>query len=149
MNQKFVPTSELETVILAVQQDELPIDALMQLLLSSPVAILVDKHVDPAVGWDGSARPLVFRNAEGTPMLAMFTAEDLAGTWPGRDRRFPYVLRTDFVWILNGMAPGVGLAMNPGHLACFDLPPATVDGLKRQAQANAQHAPEATPTSQV
>lgn len=134
MNKKFEPANDLEIAILAMQQGELPIDIVMQVLLSSQVAVLVDKYVDPAVGWDGSARPMVFRNAEGTPTLAVFTSEDLAAAWPKRDRRFTHTLSTQFVWVLGGMAPGVGLAMNPGHLVNFDLPPATVDGLKRQAQ---------------
>jgi hypothetical protein len=134
MSQLFEPANDLERALVAAQLGELPVPAFMQTLLMSKVFVLIDKEIGPSGVWDNSASPMVLSNAQGTPILAMFTAPERSGDWPERQPRFAFGLFTDFAWLLKGVAPNVGVVINPGLSVGLEIQPPTVAQLRVQAK---------------
>ena len=133
MNQLFEPSNELERALVSAQQGELPLPTFMQMLLASKVFVLLDKEIGPSGAWDNSASPMVLSNAQGAAVLAMFTAPERSGEWPKRQSHFAFGLLTDFAWLLKGIAPNVGVVINPGLSVGLEIQPSTVAQLRAQA----------------
>ncbi len=130
----FEPLNELEVALLAARKGQLPVLGFMDKLLRSQVAVLVDK--DPGSGgqWDNSVAPMVLTNQTGDPVLAVFTAMKRSAQWPDKDPRFRHALLTDFAWLLRGMAPDLGLVINPGLETGLEMPASGVAQLKSRGQ---------------
>lgn len=133
MNLAFEPANDLERALLQAQRGQLPVVSFMDKLLASQVFVLLDKEPGPSGKWDNSASPMVLTNQEGKPVMAMFTAPERSTEWPKREPRFTHGLLTDFAWLLRGLAPGVGLVINPGLSAGLEMPASGVAQLKQRA----------------
>jgi hypothetical protein len=134
MNQSFEPSNDLERALVAAQKGQLPVPAFMQTLLTSKVFVLVDKEIGAGGAWDNSASPMVLSDSKGAPFLAMFTAPERSGEWPKRQPRFGFGLLTDFSWLLKGIAPNVGVVINPGLTVGLEMQPSTVAQLRAQSK---------------
>jgi|SRR5215831_19760122 len=132
LNQSFEPSNDLERALVAAQQGHLPVLSFLQILKVSKVFILIDKELGPSDVWDNSASPMVLSNPKGVPVLAMFTAPERSGDWPRRQPRFKYGLLADFAWVLKGIAPHVGVVLNPGLAVGLEIEPSTVSELRAQ-----------------
>ena len=106
----------------------------MQTLVASKVFVLLDKEIGPNGVWDNSASPMVLTNAQGAPVLAMFTAPERSSEWAKHQPRFAFGLLTDFAWLLKGIAPNVGVVVNPGLSVGLEIQPSAVAGLRSQAK---------------
>lgn len=135
MTNHFEPSNALEQALFAAQRGELPVGAFMDTLLASKVFVLIDKDIGPSGTWDNSATPMVLSNQSGGPVLAIFTAPERSGDWSKRQPRFAFGLLTDFSWLLRGIAPTVGIVINPGLTVGLEMPPSGVLELKKQAAA--------------
>lgn len=134
MNQPFEPLNELERDLVAAQQNQMPVTGFLQTLQASKVFILIDREPGPRNVWDSGAAPMVLSNAGKTPFLALFTAPERAGEWSKRQTAFSVGLSTDFASLLEGMAPDLGIVINPGLQVGFEMQPSTVARLRTQAR---------------
>ena len=134
MNALFEPRNDLEQALVAAQQNQLPVLSFVQTLLVAQVFVLVDRQIPPGGAWDHSARPMVLSGSDKTPFLAIFTAQERASAWAKRQPASSYGLSTDFAGLLKGMAPNLGIVINPGLPIGFELQPATVAQLRAQGK---------------
>jgi hypothetical protein len=132
MTPLFEPSNDLERALVAALQNQLPVPAFVQTLQTSKIFVLLDRAPAPGKVWDDSVAPMVLSNAGKTPFLAIFTAPERAGAWVKRQTAFGVGLSTDFAGLLQGMAPNLGLVINPGLPVGFELQPATVAQLRAQ-----------------
>lgn len=134
MNQLFEPSNDLERALVAAQLGKLSVPTFMQTLAASKVFVLIDKEIGPSGVWDNSASPMVLSNAQGAPVLAMFTAPERSGEWPKLQPHFAFGLLTDFSWLLKGIAPNIGIVINPALSVGLEIQPSTVAQLRAQAK---------------
>ena len=134
MTQPFEPANDLERALVAAQQNQLPVATFLQTLLISKVYILVDRAADPDAVWDHNAAPMLLANSEKTPFLAIFTAPERSKAWLQRQSTFGFGLSPDFTRVLKNMAPNLGIVINPGLQAGFEMQAPTVEQLRTQAQ---------------
>lgn len=134
MKQPFEPLNDLERALVAALQNQIPVAAFVQRLLSARVHVLTDQDLIHGEAWDRSTPLMVLADAKKTPFLAIFTAPERCAAWTQRETTFGFGLSTDFAGLLQGMAPDLGLVINPGLPAGFELQPATVAQLRSQAK---------------
>ena len=128
----FQPANQLEHALVEAQEGRLLVESFLNTLHSSQVYILIDKDLGPN-GWDNSASPMVLNNSSGKPVLAMFTSPTHSEGWPQRYPQFTFGLLTDFRWLLKGVAPSVGVVINPGTTFGLELSPERVAELKARS----------------
>ncbi|MCZ8250983.1 MAG: SseB family protein [Hylemonella sp.] len=133
MKQPFEPLNDLERALVAALQNQMPVPAFVQTLLRSRVYLLTEKPIPAGEAWHPGATPMVLADARKTPYLAIFTAPERSTAWAQRQTSYGCGLSTDFSGVLQGMASDLGIVINPGLPAGFELQPATVAQLKAQA----------------
>jgi len=134
---KFEPQNELEHSLVQAQAGRLPVPELMRAFLTSQVFVLLDKDPGPSGKWDNSSSPMVLSNSTGSPLLAIFTSPERSSTWPTQLPQFAFGLLTNFSWLLKGIAPNVGIVVNPGSSVGMEIPPAGVQQLLAESQGSA------------
>ena len=132
--QSFDPLNELEGKIAAGQAGKLPLGDVLQALMESRVYTLVDKDPGPEGKWDDSISPLILANQAGKPLLAVFTAEERAASWPQQYPQFKFGFFADFYWWVKGIDAAFGIVVNPGSSAGMELLAPLVQELKVAAQ---------------
>lgn len=135
----LIPLNELENVLAAVRAGDAVVSSFMDTIVASDIFVLLDKDLGPEGKWDDSASPLVLKNHEGTPVIAMFTAPERAIAMASQFPAFGYGLIIRFAWVLARMSPGVGIVLNPGTLFGMEIPPAAVQGLQDDLLSAARH----------
>jgi hypothetical protein len=132
---RFDPLNDLEIALLAAQTGEATIDALIERLKESPVFLLLDRDPGPEEARDEEAQPLLLNNGQGDPVLAMFSAPErsisMTVTFPG----YAFGIWVEFPWLLRLVRPGVGLVLNPGAMAGFEMPAEAVLSLRTELEA--------------
>ena len=126
---EFHASNELENALVQAQARTMPVDDFFGRLLASQVALLLDKEV-PESGWDNSISPLVLVSPRGDNVLAVFTGVERAMPMSQTSSSHKYALFVDFRWVLKGVAPGVGIVVNPGWPVGVETEPARVAELK-------------------
>lgn len=132
---RFDPLNALENALLDAQAGRLSTAGLIEQLLASQVFILLDRDPGPEDARDDEARPLLLSNAQGQPVLAMFSAPERAISMAVSFPQYGFGLQVECRWLLRLVRPGVGLVMNPGAMAGFELPADTVLALQAELQA--------------
>lgn len=119
MNNEFKPTNELEQLLISVQYNQIDFTKFIKFFLQSelvmPSAIEDQK--------DGSIVPLFFKKEE-QDMLSVFTSLSLLKIY---DKNIKRHLILSGESILIRMPPGIGLVINPGYSAGFDI---SADGIR-------------------
>jgi len=120
----FSPTNELENELVQLISGQRTIIEFLKSLMSADVHVLSTTEVQQ----DGTGlRPLLFDRDMGT-LLALFTSLERTTAF---SRKFPYCLmftgRRFFGWIPHGL----GVVLNPGSTAGFELPPDGVQSIRR------------------
>lgn len=128
----FRPQNDVEHALIQAQEGQLTIPTLMTTLVASQVFVLIDKDPGPDGIWDNSATPLVLHNSAGIPVLAIFTSPDRSTDWTKHQPTFCFGLLTNFGWLLKGIAPGVGIVINPGSPVGMEIPPHGVQQLQAE-----------------
>ena len=123
----FVPETDIERRILAVQAGTSDADALILELAASDLCIPSMGAVRE--GWDGYIPVLLEQN--GLSFVAVFTA-------PARQTRdfAPYLLRAGGASFFRRLPAGYGVIFNPGYEAQLFLPPDGVAMVKQDLQAS-------------
>ncbi|UVJ38828.1 SseB family protein [Arthrobacter sp. CJ23] len=120
------PLNDLETQLaLAEQPDANPVDVILA-FLNNEVFLISAEAVE---GPESSVEPLVLSNAEGQPVLAVFSH-------PSRvDTRFleaaPYVLGTMGSAVLGNIGDELGMVINPGSAYGFEIDPEGIANIRR------------------
>lgn len=125
----FSPLNEFEHQMLAAREGELSQETLLHHLLDTQIVVLMD-HDIPDTGWHDDISLLMLNNPSGTPVLAVFTTLERALPWSAQESPFKYAIHTDCGWLVQRMAPDIGMAVNPGSQLGFELPPSAIDLLK-------------------
>lgn len=125
----FQPMNELERDMLAARQGNLSQDTLLQHLLDAQIVVLLDQDI-PETGWHDDISLLMLNNPTGAPVLAVFTTLERAIPWSGSESPFKYAIHTDCGWLVQRMAPDIGMAVNPGSPLGFELAPSAIEQLK-------------------
>ena len=130
---KFAPLNALEQALLDTQEGRLPPAAFFQRLCDAQVFILIDKEIPENGVWTPDIALLVLNSQSGIPVVAMFTAPERSVAWLAQAPAFKFGLQIDFRWLLNGLAEGVGIVLNPGAAVGVELPSSIVQKLKASA----------------
>lgn len=124
--QEFEPKNELERKLLAAMEGVLEAEDFMRELLTQQVFIPIKDDQDPGIGGfqrTTRATPLVIEDEDGQVLLVLFTsperARDFLADMPG----YGGGLLADFAWIVERMAPGFAIVVNPGSEFGMDIAP--------------------------
>jgi hypothetical protein len=120
------------------QPDASPVDVILS-FLNSEVYIISSDGVD---GEDSQVEPLVLANADGDPVLAVFSH-------PSRvDQQYleaaPNVLGTQGAAIIANIGEELGMVINPGAAYGFEIDPEGVANIKRDFK-RADELPDGAP----
>ena len=120
------PLNDLEEKLATGDQpDANPVDVILS-FLNNEVYIISSDAVE---GEDAQVEPLVLSNAEGKPVLAVFSH-------PSRvDQQFldaaPNVLGTQGAAIIGNLGAELGMVINPGSAFGFEIDPEGVANIRR------------------
>jgi hypothetical protein len=81
---------------------------------------------------DSLPAPLVLSGSTGAPMLAIFTSLDRATPMSTAFSDYRFALLVEFRWLLQRVADGVGLVVNPGWHVGLEMPPSGVAQMKAE-----------------
>ncbi|MCX7898252.1 MAG: SseB family protein [Rhodocyclaceae bacterium] len=118
--------NELERKLLAAMNGELSPEEFMQALLDEQVFIPVRDEKDYGiVGFQRStqAMPLVVEEEDGRKTLILFTSPERAKDFLAHVPGYSGGLLADFSWIVERMAPGFAISVNPGEEFGMDIEP--------------------------
>lgn len=121
--------SFLESKLQAAQQGQCTAPELFEELLASQIIVLLDKPIAEDGRWDATAKPLTLNSPNGFAVMAIFSTHEKAAPWVQQAPAHVHALFVDFAWIVRGLAPGVGLAINPGDALGLELQPETAQKL--------------------
>lgn len=119
----------LESKLEAAQQGRCSAPELFEELLASQIIVLLDKPIAEDGRWDPTARPLTLNSPNGYAVMAIFTTHEKAAPWVQQAPAHVHALYVDFAWIVRGLAPQVGLVINPGDVLGLELQPETAQKL--------------------
>lgn len=129
---RFDPLNDLEVALAAAKAGTGTIDALIDRLQDSQVFLLLDRDPGPAEARDDSALPLTLSNARGLPVLALFSAPERSISMTLAYPQLSVGVWVEFRWLLRLVRPGVGLVLNPGAIAGFEMPAEAVTRLQAE-----------------
>lgn len=133
---RFDPQNDLETALLALRERRLPLQDFLLSLQVAQVFILLDRDPGPEEARNHEAAPLVLNNPAGQPLLAVFTAAERALSMTLAFPAYQHGIWCDFRWLLALVRPGIGLVLNPGTLAGFEMP---AEGVARLQAGPTRH----------
>ncbi|HET8729961.1 MAG TPA: SseB family protein [Moraxellaceae bacterium] len=133
---RFDPLNDLEVALAAAKAGTGTVDALIDRLQSSQIFLLLDRDPGPERARDDSALPLTLNNAQGQPVLAMFSAPERSISMTVAYPQFAFGIWVEFRWLLRLVSPGVGLVLNPGAVAGFEMPAEGVLSLQTELGIN-------------
>ncbi len=119
----------LESRLQSAQQGRCSAPELFEELLASQIIVLLDKPIAEDGRWDATARPLTLKSPNGFAVMAVFTTHEKAAPWVQQSPAHVHALYVDFAWIVRGLAPNVGLVINPGDVLGLELQPETAQKL--------------------
>lgn len=129
---RFDPLNDLEVALAAAKAGTGTIDALIARLQDAQVFLLLDRDPGPEEARDESAQPLTLNNARGQPVLALFSAPERSISMTLAYPQFAFGVWVEFRWLLRLVRPGVGLVLNPGAVAGFEMPAEGVTALQAE-----------------
>lgn len=119
----------LESKLQSARQGQCSTPELFEEMLASQIIVLLDKPIAEDGRWDPTARPLTLNSPNGFAVMAIFTTHEKAAPWVQQAPAHVHALFVDFAWIVRGLAPQVGLVINPGDALGLELQPETAQKL--------------------
>jgi hypothetical protein len=115
----FRPHNDLERALMQAQTGRMGMPGFLDLFSRSDIFV----PSGDAMGANGEGfQPLLF-DRDGTAMVACFTAAERIGR---HARIAPYCLQIEGLAFLRRLPPNVGVVVNPGHEAGFELSPSGI-----------------------
>lgn len=129
---EFIPLNEFEQLMLSAKAGETTHFELMSRLVDNQVVVLLDQDI-PESGWHDGISLLMLNNPAGQTLLAAFTSLERAIPWASpEDSHFKFAVHVEFSWLLQRIAPDVGMVINPAGILGFEINPAGLDELKAE-----------------
>lgn len=126
----FEPKNELEKKLLMAMSGEITSEEFMRQLMTEQIFIPVKDDKDSGIkGFQRTtkATPLVIEDEEtDTRILVIFTSPDRARDFMKEIPGYSGGLLTEFSWVLERMATGFAISVNPGLEAGIDIDPETI-----------------------
>ena len=119
MIQKFIPSNDLEHLLVQAQDGLIEFSEFIKVFLESELIVPSASRVTE----QGDIAPLLF-DKEGQKMLSIFTSPHLLDLY--KERIVAYITMKGR-YILEEMPKSCGIVVNPGYSVGFDVPP---DGIK-------------------
>lgn len=140
-DQAFEPKNALEQKLLAAMSGELTSEDFMRELMAEQIFIPIRDDKDSGIKGlqlTTKATPLVIQDDEtDTRILVIFTSPDRARDFMAEIPGYGGGLLTEFSWILERMAPGFAISVNPGLEAGIDIEPDTITEMLQLLAAEA------------
>jgi hypothetical protein len=128
-NQAFEAKNELEKKLLDAMSGELSSDDFMRELMTEQIFIPIKDDKDSGIQgfqFTTKATPLVIQDDEGMNILILFTSPERSQDFLSEVPGYSGGLLADFSWIVERMAPGFAISVNPGLEAGMDIEPENV-----------------------
>jgi hypothetical protein len=125
----FEAKNELERKLLAAMNGELSSEEFMRELMTQQVFIPIKDDKDSGIiGFQHTtkATPLVIQDDEGVNILVLFTSPDRSHDFLAEIPGYGGGLLADFSWIVERMAAGFAISVNPGLDVGIDVEPEIV-----------------------
>ena len=132
--------NELEQKLLAAINGELSSDEFMQVLMTQQIFIPIKDERESGIQnlqLTTRATPLVVEGEDGQSILVLFTSPDRARDFLADVPGYSGGLLADFPWVVERMAPGFAIAVNPGLELGMDIEPDNVAQMLELLAANA------------
>jgi hypothetical protein len=127
--QDFELKSELEKNLQAAMSGELSSEDFMRLLMTEQIFIPIRDEPDSGIkGFQRTTKgtPLVIEDDDGMKILVLFTSPDRAKDFLAEFPDYSGGLLADFRWIVERMATGFAISVNPGMELGIDIEPEIV-----------------------
>ncbi len=122
-------SATLESKLEAARRGQCSAPELFEEMLAAQIIVLLDKPIAEDGRWDATAKPLTLHSPNGFAVMAIFTTHQKAAPWVQQSPAHIHALFVDFAWIVRGLAPNVGLVINPGDALGLELQPETAQKL--------------------
>lgn len=130
MTDEFVPVTELEHRLIDAQEGRISPDEFMGTLLDGQVFMpILDKHAIKGFQDSTKAVPLTLEDEQGRQILVLFSTPERAREFLKQYPGCGGGLVAETRWILERMGAGVGITLNPGWSAGFDIEAQAVERL--------------------
>jgi hypothetical protein len=119
----FLPQNELEKELVSALDGSMSGEDFIKHLLNAQVYMPIQDETHAIKGFQRStkAQPLLVEDEEGAQIMILFTspgrAKEFVDDYPG----YGGGLLTEFSWVLRKMDAPLGIALNPGFEAGFDM----------------------------
>lgn len=122
MTDQFVPTTELEQRLIDAQEGHISPDEFMAALLDGQVFMpILDKHAIKGFQDSTQAVPLTLQDEDGREVLVLFSTPERGREFLKQYPGYGGGLVAETRWILERVGSGVGITLNPGWSAGFDI----------------------------
>jgi hypothetical protein len=118
----------VENLIAAMHEGHLAPEEFARRLLKEQLFMPVQDEKHKIAGFQAStkAAPLIVDDEDGNRILVLFTSPDRAKTFLAHHPGYSGGLLTEFAWVVQRMAEGVAISINPGQDPGMDLDPEMV-----------------------
>lgn len=122
LQSSFDPQNPLEASLVESQSGRIPFVKFIEQMLKSDVFVMSSDEVD-----GNSFNPVQYERS-GEVFVAAFTSLERTKRLA---KQFPYCLAIRASELLSRISPKVGVVLNPGWSAGFELPASGIDGIRR------------------
>lgn len=130
----FIPGNALEQILLDTREGRAEPSKLFEKLHGSRVIVLLDKPIGVGARWPEDASPLLLKNAEGEPVVAMFTAAERGEDWARQSPGHRHGALVSFRWLVGGLSPQLGAVLNPGSPMAVEMSAALLARLREASR---------------
>lgn len=126
----FIPANKLEEALVEFLDGKIPQAEFLGTLANGQLYILLDKALPEGSQWDPGINLCVVSNEAGVALVAAFTSPGRAEALQAEATEFAHGLLVSTGWLLQGLGPDVGVAVNPGYGASVELSPRVAGQLR-------------------
>lgn len=118
----------VENLLAAMNEGQLAPEEFARRLLKEQLFMPVQDEKHRIAGFQASTRatPLVVDDEEGNRILVLFSSPDRAKEFLAQYPGYSGGLLTEFAWVVQRMAQGIAISINPGQEPGMDLDPEMV-----------------------
>lgn len=120
MSENEEQLNELEFAMQAGRDGKLSLATVFQVLLRSPIWVLLNKEVEEGDKPD-DVQALLVKDQEGKPLIAMFSNPEHAESVKEKNPDYPHPRQVPAAGILDNIAPQVGVVINPGKQVSLQI----------------------------
>jgi hypothetical protein len=132
---RFIPQNELEIQLVKAEQGELSEEEFLAYLLDTPVFMpIYEKHTIAHLQSSAQAKPLQLEDAQGKPVLILFSAPERAQAFVKNYPGYHGGLLVTLKWIFEKLGTGFGISLNPDQSVGLELEPDSLAHLETKTK---------------